>query len=137
MVEHAENGRDGLFMAASETFDAVVLDRMLPGGIDGLRLLETLRSQKNTVPVLILSALAEVDERVQRAQGRRRRLSDEAVRLRRTAGAGRGAGAARQGRGAGDQARGRGPGARSAVAQVQRAARRSTCSRANSVCSNT
>jgi two-component system, OmpR family, response regulator len=64
VVEHADNGRDGLFMAASEAFDAVVLDRMLPGGIDGLRLLETLRAQKNTVPVLILSALADVDERV-------------------------------------------------------------------------
>src|ERR1700753_1299875 len=64
VVEHADNGRDGLFMAASEAFDAVILDRMLPGGIDGLRLLETLRGQKNTVPVLILSALADVDERV-------------------------------------------------------------------------
>jgi two-component system OmpR family response regulator len=64
VVEHADNGRDGLFMAASEAFDAVVLDRMLPGGIDGLRILETLRAQKNTVPVLILSALADVDERV-------------------------------------------------------------------------
>ena len=64
VVEHADNGRDGLFLAASEAFDAVVLDRMLPGGIDGLRLLETLRGQKNTVPVLILSALADVDERV-------------------------------------------------------------------------
>jgi two-component system OmpR family response regulator len=64
VAEHADNGRDGLFMAASETFDAIILDRMLPGGIDGLRLLETLRSQKNTVPVLFLSALAEVDERV-------------------------------------------------------------------------
>ena len=63
-VEHAANGRDGLFLAASEGFDAVVLDRMLPGGIDGLRLLETLRAQKNAVPVLILSALADVDERV-------------------------------------------------------------------------
>ena len=63
-VEHAANGRDGLFLAASESFDAVVLDRMLPGGIDGLRLVETLRSQKNAVPVLILSALADVDERV-------------------------------------------------------------------------
>jgi two-component system OmpR family response regulator len=63
-VEHAANGRDGLFLAASEGFDAVVLDRMLPGGIDGLRLLETLRAQKNSVPVLILSALADVDERV-------------------------------------------------------------------------
>ena len=64
VVEHADNGRDGLFMAASENFDAVILDRMLPGGIDGLRLLETLRAQKNTVPVLFLSALAEVDDRV-------------------------------------------------------------------------
>ncbi len=64
VVEHADNGRDGLFLAASEAFDAVILDRMLPGGIDGLRLLETLRGQKNTIPVLILSALAEVDERV-------------------------------------------------------------------------
>src|SRR6185503_1244948 len=63
-VEHADNGRDGLFMAASEAFDAVILDRMLPGGIDGLRLLETLRAQKNPVPVLFLSALGEVDDRV-------------------------------------------------------------------------
>ena len=64
VVEHADNGRDGLFMAASENFDAIILDRMLPGGIDGLKILETLRGQKNSVPVLILSALAEVDERV-------------------------------------------------------------------------
>jgi two-component system OmpR family response regulator len=64
VVEHASNGRDGLFLAASEPFDAVILDRMLPGGIDGLRLLETLRAQKNSVPVLFLSALGEVDERV-------------------------------------------------------------------------
>jgi two-component system OmpR family response regulator len=64
VVEHADNGRDGLFMAASEAFDAVILDRLLPGGIDGLRLLETLRGQQNTVPVLFLSALADVDERV-------------------------------------------------------------------------
>jgi two-component system OmpR family response regulator len=64
VVEHADNGRDGLFLAASESFDAMILDRMLPGGIDGLRVLETLRGQKNTIPVLILSALAEVDERV-------------------------------------------------------------------------
>jgi two-component system OmpR family response regulator len=64
IVEHAENGRDGLFLAASENFDAIVLDRMLPGGIDGLRLLETLRSQGNNTPVLFLSALAQVDDRV-------------------------------------------------------------------------
>jgi two-component system OmpR family response regulator len=64
VVEHAATGRDGLFLATSEAFDAIVLDRMLPGGIDGLNILELLRGQKNPVPVLILSALADVDERV-------------------------------------------------------------------------
>jgi two-component system, OmpR family, response regulator len=64
IVEHADNGRDGLFLAASEPFDTIILDRMLPGGIDGIRLLETLRSQNNPTPVLVLSALAQVDERV-------------------------------------------------------------------------
>ncbi len=64
LAEHADNGRDGLFMAASEGFDAIILDRMLPGGIDGLRLLETLRAQDNATPVLFLSALSQVDERV-------------------------------------------------------------------------
>jgi two-component system OmpR family response regulator len=64
VVEHVDNGRDGLFLAASETFDAIVLDRMLPGGVDGLRLLETLRSQGNNTPVLFLSAMAQVDDRV-------------------------------------------------------------------------
>jgi two-component system OmpR family response regulator len=64
VVEHSDNGRDGLFLAASEAFDAIILDRMLPGGIDGIRLLETLRSQHNTTPVLVLSALSQVDDRV-------------------------------------------------------------------------
>jgi two-component system OmpR family response regulator len=64
VVEHVATGRDGLFLAASETFDAIVLDRMLPGGVDGLRLLETLRSQGNNTPVLFLSAMAQVDDRV-------------------------------------------------------------------------
>jgi two-component system, OmpR family, response regulator len=45
-VEHAPNGRDGLFLAASESFDVLVLDRMLPGGVDGVRLVETLRGQQ-------------------------------------------------------------------------------------------
>jgi two-component system OmpR family response regulator len=63
-VEHAANGRDGLFLAASESFDVLVLDRMLPGGVDGVRLVETLRTQGNRTPVLFLSALSAVDERV-------------------------------------------------------------------------
>ena len=121
VVEHADNGRDGLFMAASETFDAIVLDRMLPGGIDGLRLLETLRAQNNTTPVLFLSAHGPGGRPGARAEGRRRRLPDQAVRLRRAARPGRGAGPARQGRGAADQAGRRRPGDGPAVAQVRRA----------------
>ena len=64
IAEHADNGRDGLFLAASEPFDAIILDRMLPGGLDGLRVLETLRAQDNHTPVLFLSAMAQVDDRV-------------------------------------------------------------------------
>ncbi len=64
LAEHADNGRDGLFLAASESFDAIILDRMLPGGIDGLHVLKTLRSQDNHTPVLFLSAMAQVDDRV-------------------------------------------------------------------------
>ena len=63
-VEHVTNGREGLFMAAGENFDLLVLDRMLPGGIDGVKLVETLRGQGNHTPVIFLSALAVVDERV-------------------------------------------------------------------------
>lgn len=64
VVEQADNGRDGIFMAADREFDVIILDRMLPGGIDGLHVLEALRSKNTIVPVLILSALAGVDERV-------------------------------------------------------------------------
>lgn len=60
----ADNARDGLFLAASESYDVIVLDRMLPGGMDGVRLVETLRATGCRVPVLFLSALAQVDERV-------------------------------------------------------------------------
>ncbi len=63
-VEHTTTGRDGLFLAATENYDAVILDRMLPGGTDGLSVVETLRAQNNHTPVLILSALAQVDDRV-------------------------------------------------------------------------
>jgi two-component system OmpR family response regulator len=64
IVDQADNGKDGLFLAVSENFDVIILDRMLPGGIDGLKILETLRGQKNSTPVLVLSALADVDDRV-------------------------------------------------------------------------
>jgi two-component system OmpR family response regulator len=63
-VDHAGNGRDGLFLAASEPYDTIILDRMLPGGVDGLGIIEALRKTGNRTPILILSALGEVDERI-------------------------------------------------------------------------
>ena len=63
-IDHVENGRDGLFYAASETYDAIIMDRMLPGQIDGLGIIETLRQQGNRTPILVLSALSSVDERI-------------------------------------------------------------------------
>ncbi len=63
VVDHAADGKDGLFMAASENYDALIVDRMLPGK-DGLSIIKTLRSTGNKTPVLILSALGEVDDRV-------------------------------------------------------------------------
>lgn len=64
VVDHADTGRDGLFLATTEKYDAIILDRMLPGGIDGLGLIEALRRTGNDTPILILSALADVDERI-------------------------------------------------------------------------
>ena len=63
LVELVADGREGLFRAAGETYDVVILDRMLPQ-VDGLRILQTMRAAGDTTPVLILSALGEVDERV-------------------------------------------------------------------------
>ena len=62
-VDHADNGKDGLFLATTESYDALVVDRMLPG-VHGLTLIRTLRASNNKTPVLILSALGEVDDRV-------------------------------------------------------------------------
>jgi two-component system OmpR family response regulator len=63
-VDHTDNGRDGMFLSVSEPYDAIILDRMLPGGIDGLGIIEALRKSGNRIPVLILSALGDVDERI-------------------------------------------------------------------------
>jgi len=63
-VDHADNGRDGMYHAVSATYDAIIMDRLLPGGIDGLVIVETLRKSGNRVPILILSALDGVDDRI-------------------------------------------------------------------------
>ena len=64
LAEHAPDGRDGLFMAGGGGFDALVVDRMLPG-IDGLGLVRMLRSAGVKAPVLFLTALRGVGDRVE------------------------------------------------------------------------
>ena len=62
-VDHAADGREGLYLAMEGRHDVMVVDRMLPG-IDGLSIIRTLRASGSRIPVLILSALGEVDDRV-------------------------------------------------------------------------
>ena len=62
-VEHAADGEQGLQMAISNAYDSMIIDRMLPKR-DGLSVIEELRRMGNMAPVLILSALDDVDERV-------------------------------------------------------------------------
>jgi two-component system OmpR family response regulator len=62
-VEQVGDGRDGLYLASSSAFDAVIMDRMLPG-MDGLSVVKALRAAGVETPIMILSALAHMDERV-------------------------------------------------------------------------
>ena len=62
-AEVAEDGRDGLLRSAVEPFDVLIVDRMLPN-LDGLSLVQHLRKTGHATPVLFLSALGEVDDRV-------------------------------------------------------------------------
>lgn len=64
LADRSADGRDGLFMAAGADYDALIIDRMLPS-LDGLSILRTLRTSGSRTPVLILSALGEVDDRVE------------------------------------------------------------------------
>jgi two-component system, OmpR family, response regulator len=62
-VDRADNGRDGLFHASDGSYDAIILDRMLPA-MDGMAVLGALRAAKIETPVIILSALGTADDRV-------------------------------------------------------------------------
>jgi two-component system, OmpR family, response regulator len=62
-VVHSADGRDGLAKATSERFDVIVADRQLPH-LDGLSIITQLRDKGDRTPVLILSALGTVDDRV-------------------------------------------------------------------------
>ena len=59
-----DNGEDGLRQAKQEPWDLIILDRMLPHKIDGLSIIKSLRAAGRLTPVLILSALASLDERI-------------------------------------------------------------------------
>jgi len=63
LVDTADNGKDGLFLATTENYELLIVDRLLPQ-LDGLTIIKTLRGAGNKVPVIILSALGEVDDKI-------------------------------------------------------------------------
>jgi two-component system OmpR family response regulator len=68
VVDHTIDGKDGLLLAASESYDIMIIDRMLPS-MDGLTIIKTVRATGNQTPILILSALGDVDDRVEGLRG--------------------------------------------------------------------
>lgn len=64
VAEHTANGQQGLQLALSNSYDLLILDRMLPD-LDGLSIVKGLRAMNIATPVLFLSALSDVDERVE------------------------------------------------------------------------
>ena len=63
VVDHTDNGNDGLGLALTEHYDVIIVDRMLPGR-DGISLIKALREKNQRLPILILSALGDTDDRV-------------------------------------------------------------------------
>lgn len=63
VVTHEADGRAGLIRATTDGFDLIIVDRMLPH-VDGLTIVQTIRATGDATPILFLSALGEVDERV-------------------------------------------------------------------------
>jgi len=68
VVDHAATGRDGFFLATGETYDVLIIDRMLPG-LDGLSLVKSLRSANVSTPVLFLTTMCGLDDRVEGLNG--------------------------------------------------------------------
>jgi two-component system OmpR family response regulator len=66
-VDHASNGKEGLFLAQTEPYDAAIIDVMLPG-LDGLSIIAEMRKAKIATPVIILSAKRSVEDRVRGLQ---------------------------------------------------------------------
>ncbi|MCE2927128.1 MAG: response regulator transcription factor [Rickettsiales bacterium] len=63
VVDHRASGKDGLFMATTEHYDALIVDRMVPE-VDGMTVVQTLRASGNETPILFLTALDKVEEKV-------------------------------------------------------------------------
>jgi two-component system OmpR family response regulator len=63
LVDHARTGREGVILAAAQTYDVLIVDRMLPG-LDGLGVVGTIRSAGVKSPVLFLTALGSIEDRV-------------------------------------------------------------------------
>ena len=66
-IDHAPDGEEGLHLALSEPYDAVIVDVMLPK-LDGLTLIEKMRDARVATPVIILSARSSVDDRIRGLQ---------------------------------------------------------------------
>ncbi|HEY7747521.1 MAG TPA: response regulator transcription factor [Aestuariivirgaceae bacterium] len=64
VTDHALSGSDGLYLATTQNYDALIVDRMVPE-IDGLTIVKTLRASANHVPVLFLTTMASIDDRVE------------------------------------------------------------------------
>ncbi|MEM5470415.1 winged helix-turn-helix domain-containing protein [Hoeflea sp. AS60] len=59
-----DNGQDGLFQATRETYDVLIVDRMLPG-LDGLSMVKAIRAAGNKTPLIFLTSIGGVDDRVE------------------------------------------------------------------------
>ena len=64
MVDHAADGREGLHLATGCDYDVLIVDRMLPK-MDGLTLVKSLRGAKIFTPVLFLTTMSGIDDRVE------------------------------------------------------------------------
>jgi len=69
LVSTCDNGPDGLDLAVGSDWDIIILDRMLPGRIDGLSIVDKLRALGKQTPVIIVSALTSIDARVSGLRG--------------------------------------------------------------------
>ncbi|MDE2384862.1 MAG: response regulator, partial [Alphaproteobacteria bacterium] len=64
VVDHLISGKDGLFAAATEAYDILIIDRMLPG-MDGINIVRMLRQTDNKAPIMFLTTLGETNNRVE------------------------------------------------------------------------